>query len=111
MSRLHAEEEQAREEAAMFRDELIGPLQAALGPDVRVLSSKLGGSWRYFTVPMQPRVGLTLKAHARELVRDLKTQMKAFDVKKVAQVALDVQCGTVDWPDDKRQTVRVSLWF
>jgi hypothetical protein len=37
--------------------------------------------------------------------------MKAFDVKKVAQVALDVQCGTVDWPDDKRQTVRVSLWF
>jgi hypothetical protein len=46
MSRLHAEEEQAREEAAMFRDELIGPLQAALGPDVRVLSSKLGGSWR-----------------------------------------------------------------
>jgi hypothetical protein len=109
MQRLHAEEEQAREEVAHF-EPLVSYLQTQLGPDVRVLSSKLeGGPWRYFTMPLAPFGGLVQVA--RELVYDLKSQMKAFNAEKVDKVALDVQCGTVDWPMDKRRTGRVSLWF
>jgi hypothetical protein len=110
MHRLRVEEEQAHIEAAHF-EPLVSYLQAELGPDVRVLPSKLGGSRRYFTMPSEPGVGSTLLRFARELVHDLKKQMKVFNVEKVDKVALDVQCGTVDWPTDKRGTVRVSLWF
>jgi hypothetical protein len=109
MQRLRSEEEQACEDADDF-ELLVYALRPELGMDV-VLKSKFNGPWRYFTVPSAPRAGLTLAAHSRELVLSLKTQMKAFNVTKIDKVALDVQCGTVDWPTDKRGTVRVSLWF